>query len=291
MGKLVRCISRDGTLLAMAADTTDIVREAAAIHHTTNVCSAALGRLLTAASFMGHMLKEENGSVTLRVNGGGEAGSVIAVSDSRGNVRGYIENSTVELPLKAPGKLDVGKAVGKDGALTVMKDFGAGDPYIGQTPLVSGEIAEDITAYYAVSEQTPTVCALGVLTVPVQRQIITAGGLLIQLLPTADESVIAKVEECVKGIKPVTAMLTDGLSPFEICRTALPAFEMECLGEYETAYRCACSREKVEQALLSTGKAGLLEMAKDPMTEVTCHFCDKVYTFSSDEIKGLLKKA
>lgn len=153
MGKLVRCISTDGTLLIMAADTTDIVREACSIHHTTNVCSAALGRLLTAASFMGHMLKEENASVTLRVNGGGPAGSVIAVSDSRGNVRGYIENPEVELPLKMPGKLDVGGAVGADGTLTVMKDFGAGDPYIGQVPLVSGEIAEDITAYYAASEQ------------------------------------------------------------------------------------------------------------------------------------------
>lgn len=291
MGKLVRCISTDGTLLIMAADTMDIVREACSIHHTTNVCSAALGRLLTAASFMGHMLKEENASVTLRVNGGGPAGSVIAVSDSRGNVRGYIENPEVELPLKMPGKLDVGGAVGADGTLTVMKDFGTGDPYIGQVPLVSGEIAEDITAYYAASEQTPTVCALGVLTVPVQRQIITSGGFLIQLLPTADDKIIDKVEACIKELKPVTSMLTDGLTPFEICQKALPAFDIELLGEYETAYRCACSREKVEQALLSTGRAGLDEMAHDPVTQVTCHFCDKVYTFTSDEIKALMKKA
>ena len=291
MGKLVRCISEDGTLLVMAADTTDIVRRAVQIHHTTNVCSAALGRLLTAASFMGHMLKEDEASVTLRVNGGGETGSVIAVSDSRGNVRGYIENPSVEIPLKYPGKLDVGGAIGRDGSLTVMKDFGTGDPYIGQVPLVSGEIAEDITAYYAASEQTPTVCALGVLTVPVQRDIITAGGLLIQLLPTADEAVIEKVEACVKQLQPVTTMLTDGLTPVEICRKALPAFAIECLGEYDIAYRCACSREKVEQALLSTGESGLAEMAQDPYTEVTCHFCDKVYTFSSKEIQALIKKA
>ena len=291
MGKLVRCISEDGTLLVMAADTTDIVRRAVQIHHTTNVCSAALGRLLTAASFMGHMLKEEEASVTLRVNGGGETGSVIAVSDSHGNVRGYIENPSVEIPLKYPGKLDVGGAVGRDGSLTVMKDFGTGDPYIGQVPLVSGEIAEDITAYYAASEQTPTVCALGVLTVPVQRDIITAGGLLIQLLPTADTHVIDKVEACVKQLQPVTTMLTDGLTPVEICRKALPAFTIECLGEYDIAYRCACSRDKVEQALLSTGEGGLAEMAQDPYTEVTCHFCDKVYTFTAEEIKALAKKA
>lgn len=291
MSKLVRCISSDGTLLIAAADTTDIVRRAAAIHHTTNVCSAALGRLLTAASFMGHMLKEEEASVTLRVNGGGPAGSLIAVSDSSGHVRGYIEDPAADVPLKHAGKLDVGAAVGKNGTLTVMKDFGAGDPYIGQTPLVSGEIAEDVTAYYAISEQTPTVCALGVLTVPVSREIITAGGLLIQLMPTADEQTIGAVEACVGSLKPVTTMLTDGLTPFDICRAALPSFSVELLGEYEIGYRCNCSRTRVEDALISTGETELRQMAQDPVTEVQCHFCEKKYRFSGEEILALLTRA
>lgn len=289
MSKLIRCISEDGCLLAMASDTTDIVREAVKIHRTTNVCSAALGRLLTGASFMGHMLKEKNASVTLRINGQGPAGSIIAVSDSSGNVRGYIENPDVDIPLKYPGKLNVGAAVGTDGTLTVMKDFGSGDPYIGQTPLISGEIAEDITAYYASSEQTPTVCALGVLTCPGTREIITAGGFLIQLLPTADEKTISTLEECIKDVKPVTSYLTDGLGPFDILKTVLKPFNIQLLGEYETEYRCNCSRERVETALISTGLNGLNEMAKDPSTQVQCHFCDKIYTFTQKDIKDLIK--
>lgn len=291
MAQIVRCISEDGCLLAMASDTTDIVREAARIHRTSNVCSAALGRLLTGAAFMGHMLKEEKASVTLRVNGQGPAGSVIAVADSSGNVRGYIENPETEVPLKYPGKLDVGAAVGKDGTLTVMKDFGTGDPYIGRVPLISGEIAEDITAYYASSEQTPTVCSLGVLTTPVTKQIITAGGFLIQLMPSADDKIITQLEECLKDIKPMTTMLTDGLSPFEILQKILPTFNIELLGEYNIDYKCNCSRERVENALISTGLNGLNEMAADPETEVRCHFCDKKYTFTKEDIKDLIKKA
>lgn len=291
MSRLVRYINTDGTIVIEAADTTDIVRRAAYIHRTSNVCSAALGRLLTAASFMGNMLKEEEASVTLRINGGGPAGCLIAVSDSKGNVRGYIENAVVDLPLKAPGKLDVGAAVGKDGNLTVMKDFGSGNPYVGQTPLVSGEIAEDITAYYAISEQTPTVCALGVLTVPNTREIITSGGLLIRLLPTADEQTIERVESCIKDLKPVTAMLTEGLSPEEICKTALFSFELELLEKKEIDYRCNCSRKRVENALISTGISELEEMAKEPMTEVQCHFCEKKYRFSGDDIQSLLESA
>ncbi|MBR1810528.1 MAG: Hsp33 family molecular chaperone HslO [Clostridia bacterium] len=291
MAQLVRGISDDGTILVMAADTTDIVREAHMIHNTGNVCSAALGRLLTAASFMGHMLKAPNGSVTLRLNGGGPAGSVIAVSDSAGNVRGYIENPDVTIPLKYTGKLDVGAAVGSNGALTVMKDFGAGDPYIGQIPLVSGEIAEDITAYFATSEQTPTVCALGVLATPDTRGIITAGGLLIQLMPTADNSAIDRVEADIKDLRPITTLLTEGLTPEEICQKALPSFTIETLGTFETAYRCNCSRERVVRALFSAGAQSLLEMAEDPVTEATCHFCNRKYTFTPDEIMALYRKA
>ena len=220
MGKLVRMISSDGTLTVMAADTTDIVERAQAIHSTTNVTTAALGRLLTAASFMGAVLKGENDSVTLRLNGDGPAGSVIAASDSSANVRGYISDASVTLPLNDKGKLDVSGAVGTNGTLTVMKDLGLKEPYIGQVPIVSGEIAEDITNYYAVSEQTPTVCALGVLVSKENSDVLTAGGFIIQLLPTAEDDTIDRVEKCLEKIEPVTTMLLKGLTPEEICRTA-----------------------------------------------------------------------
>lgn len=289
MGKLLRLISADGTLTVMAADTTDIVAKARQIHHTTAVTSAALGRLLTAASFMGAVLKGRDDSVTIRFNGDGPAGTVIAAADSEGNVRGYISDPSVYLPLNEKGKLDVSGAVGKNGTLTVMKDLGLKEPYIGQVPIATGEIAEDITSYYAVSEQTPTVCALGVLTDKSDGSIITAGGFIIQLLPTAEDDTIDKVEKCLENIEPVTTMLVKGMSPEEICRSVLKEFELEVLDESHPDYVCTCSRERVAKALVSTGREELEEMAKEPVTEVTCHFCDKVYSFSSSDIKALLK--
>ncbi len=274
----------------MASDTTDIVAEAARLHGTSKVTSAALGRLMTGASFMGQMMKEEKGSVTLRINGGGPAGSVIAVADSLGNVKGYVVNPHLELPLKDNGKLDVGGAVGTDGYLTVMKDFGVGDPYTGQIPLVSGEIAEDITAYYAQSEQTPTVCALGVLVNP-DKSIACAGGFLIQLLPAADEETITTVEQCLERLKPVTTMLASGMTPADICREVLAPFEMEILDEFDIAFRCDCSRQKVERALISAGYEELTDMAKAPVTSVNCQFCGETYEFSSADLHRLLRKA
>lgn len=291
MGNLVRLISRDGDLTVIATDSTNIVREAHRIHGTTNVCSAALGRLLTAASLMGATLKGEDNSLTLRMNGGGPAGSVIAVSDYMGNVRGYISNPAVSLPLNVKGKLDVAGAVGTDGTLTVMKDLGLKEPYIGQTPIISGEIAEDITSYFAVSEQIPSVCALGVLCAPKTEEIITAGGFLIQLLPTATDETIDKVERGIAGIPSVTRMLTDGLSSKEIAQKVLPEFSLEVLDESETEYRCNCSKQRVETALISMGAEELRKMSEDETTEVCCHFCDKKYTFSSDEIRRILKQA
>ena len=193
--------------------------------------------------------------------------------------------------MKYAGKLDVGGAVGTDGALTVMKDFGEGDPYIGQSPLVSGEIAEDLTSYYANSEQTPTVCALGVLTDPESKEVINAGGLLIQLLPTSDSQVIARVEGDILDLKPITTLLGEGLSPLQICQTALPSFRMQELGEYPIAYRCNCSRDRVERALISTGKESLTEIEQDPQTEVVCHFCRKKYLFTPEQIRSLLQNA
>ena len=291
MSKLVRCISNDGTLCIMAADTTDVVTEAQRIHNTSAVASAAIGRLLTGASLMGSMLKGDNDSITLRLNGGGEAGSVIAVSDSSGNVRGYIANPDVELPLNEKGKLDVAKAVGTNGSLTVMKDLGLKEPYIGQTPIVSGEIAEDITAYYATSEQTPTVCALGVLVDSRDESIIKAGGFLIQLLPTAYDDTIDAVERCIRNIEPVTSMLVQEFTPEDICKAVLPEFTLEVLDESHPAYKCNCSKERVKKALISMGEEELENIAQDDTTEVCCHFCANKYSFSSQDIKKIIKDA
>ena len=288
MGKSVRCISQDGTLTIMAVDSTDIVNKAQEIHGTSAVCSAALGRLLTAASLMGCALKGEKDSVTLRLNGGGPAGTVLAVSDSHGNVRGYVQENIVEIPLNKKGKLDVAGAVGKDGFLTVIMDLGMKEPYVGQSPIVSGEIAEDITAYYSISQQTPSVCALGVLVNP-DLSIKAAGGFIIQLLPTALDDTIDQVEECIKGIEPVTQMLTSGMTAEDICRHVLKTFELEILDTSNPEYRCNCSKDRVAKALLTLGKDGLNEMANDPKTEVSCHFCDKKYAFTPAEIRNLAK--
>lgn len=286
MSELVRMISNDGTLTVIAIDSTDIINRMEQIHMTSAVTSAALGRLLTAASMMGAVLKGKDNSITLRLNGNGPAGSLIAVSDSEGNVRGYVANPVVEIPLNDKGKLDVAGAVGTDGTLTVMKDLGLKEPYIGQIPIASGEVAEDITSYFATSEQVPSVCALGVLVNP-DLTIKAAGGFIIQLLPTALEDTIDRVEECIKGIPSVTQMLTDGMTPEDICRSVLKTFELEILDTAKPEYRCNCSRERVTKALLSMGKEELIDMADDPFTEVDCHFCEKKYRFTSAEIKKL----
>ena len=290
MGKLVRCISADGTLTAMAVDSTDIVEKAQQIHETSAVCSAALGRLLTAASLMGSTLKGKDHTVTLRLRGDGPAGTVMAVSDSEGNVRGYVQQSVVEIPLNKKGKLDVAGAVGTNGFLTVMKDLGMKEPYVGQSPIITGEIAEDITAYYSTSEQTPTVCALGVLVNP-DLSIKAAGGLIIQLLPTALDDTIDKVEECIKDLEPISSLIDRGMTPEEICRHALKLFDLEVLDGSAPEYKCYCSRQRVESALISTGEEELMEMAKDEKTEVSCQFCDRKYVFTPADLKQLLKKA
>ena len=287
MAQVVRCITDDGCVFVLAADTTDISETSRQIHNTSKVCTAALGRALTGASFMGILLKGQDSSVTLRFNGGGPAGSVIAVADSDGNVRGYVMNPDVNLPLNEKGKLDVGGAVGTDGFLTVIKDIGMKEPFVGQIPLVSGEIAEDLTSYYAISEQVPSVCALGVLVNP-DLTVAVSGGFLIQLLPTADDTIIEKVERGLQGLPSVTTMLAEGLTPEEICKKVLPEFNVEVLDTSECEYRCNCSRERVEKAIISVGKEELKEMAQDETTEVKCHFCPAVYKFSSDDINSLI---
>lgn len=288
MAHVVRCITDDGCVFVLAADTTDISETSRQIHNTSKVCTAALGRALTGASFMGILLKGQDSSVTLRFNGGGPAGSVIAVADSDGNVRGYVMNPDVNLPLNEKGKLDVGGAVGTDGFLTVIKDIGMKEPFVGQIPLVSGEIAEDLTSYYAISEQVPSVCALGVLVNP-DLTVAVSGGFLIQLLPTADDTIIDKVERGLEGLPSVTSMLAEGLTPEEICKKVLPEFNVEVLDTAECEYKCNCSRERVEQALISVGREELLDMANDEVTEVKCHFCPEIYKFTSDDIKELAK--
>lgn len=288
---LIRMMDRDGVLCVLAADTTEMVREMQRLHGTAKVVSAALGRLLTAASLMGSMLKGETDSVTLTVRGDGPASPLTAVSDSRGNVRGCAGRVDVDLPLNAKGKLDVAGAVGKAGTLTVVRDLGLREPYVGQVPLVSGEIAEDVTAYYAASEQIPTVCALGVLVDPDTQGILRAGGFMVQLLPTADDGVIDRVERCIQGVRPVTTMLFEGMKPEDICRAVLPEFALEVLDSASVGYRCTCSHERTKNALRATGLAALEEMAEDAETRVTCNFCNKTYVFSQSELRALADEA
>ena len=290
MGKIIRTISSDGLVMATAVDATDIVAAAEQIHQTSAVNTAALGRLLTAAALMGNLLKGKRDSLTLRVDGNGPTGLLVAAANSSGDVRGYVENPVVELPLNPAGKLDVGGAVGRTGNLYVLKDLGLKEPYNGCVPLVSGEIAEDITSYYAVSEQIPTVCALGVLVNP-NLSVSCAGGFIIQLLPAAGEDTAALVESQVQGLPPVTALLKQGLTPLQILNRALPKLQLELLEEHEAAYRCTCSRSRFEKALRSLGKKELETMAAElPQAEIDCRFCNKHYIFTKAELKALSQK-
>ena len=290
MGKLIRCITSDGAIMAAALDSTDIVAQAERIHKTSAVVTAGLGRLLTATSMMGNMLKGKDNSITVKLSGGGPAGSLIAVADSAGNVRGYAVNSVVELPLNEKGKLDVSGAVGKNGTLTVMKDLGLKEPFNGTVSLVSGEVAEDVTAYYALSEQIPTVCALGVLVNP-DLSVKKAGGYIIQLLPAADDAVIDTLEENIKKLRPVTTALDEGMDIEDIVREALAGFDVEVLYTEMPEYKCSCSKGRVEKALISIGREELEKMADEKdETQVKCQFCDKVYTFTGADVKKLAKK-
>lgn len=287
MSKAIRCLTRDATVMAMVLDSTDIVSRAEEIHKTSAVVTAGLGRLLTAASMMGVMLKGKEDSLTLKLDGGGPAGTVMAVSDSEGNVRGYAANPVVEIPLKPNGKLDVSGAVGAEGMLYVMKDTGGAEPYIGCTPLVSGEIAEDITSYYAVSEQVPTVCALGVLVNP-DLTVRAAGGLLLQLLPFCPEEVIDRVEKNVQALEPMTTMLDNGLTPEEICSRVLAGFEYDVLDEFAPEYRCTCSRERIVRAFSSMKPEELKSLPDETgRVEVACQFCDKKYEFTQKDLEEI----
>ena len=283
---MIRGISRNGGVIFCGVDSTDMVREMERIHKTSAVTTAALGRLMTAASIMGVMLKNEKDSVTLRVDGKGPAGIVLAVADGKGCVKGYVQNPLVELPLRADGKLDVGGAVGRDGMLGVVRDLGLKEPYVGQIPLVSGEIAEDITSYYAVSEQIPTVCALGVLVNP-DLTVSCAGGFLVQLLPGYTDDEIDRLEKNIAAMPSVTKMLSQGLTPVDMMKMALDTFEPDVLDSCRVDYHCDCSLDRVERALVSLGREELQRLEKEePVVEVACQFCDKKYHVS---IAKLLK--
>ena len=287
MGKLIRCLTRDATVMALFVDSTDIVARAEQIHQPSAVVTAALGRLLTGASMMGVMMKGREDTLTLKLAGGGPTGTVMAVADSDGNVRGYAQNPIVEIPLKPNGKLDVSGAVGTTGELWVLRDTGAPEPYVGCTPLVSGEIAEDITGYYATSEQTPTVCALGVLVNP-DLTVAAAGGLLLQLLPFCPDEIIDKIEANVAKLPSVTSMLAQGMTPEQICAVALEGMEYDVLDTYAPEYRCTCSREKVQRAFLAMPSEDLLGLPdENGVAEATCRFCDAVYRFTREELEQM----
>ena len=289
MGKIIRTISADASVVCSAIDGRDIVARIEEIHKTSAVCTAALGRLALGASLLGFGLKGKDDSITLRMAGGGPAGTLIAVADSYGNVKAYIQNPVVEIPLNSVGKLDVRGAVGTNGTLSVIKDLGLGEPYSGQIPIVSGEIAEDITSYLATSEQVPSVCALGVLENP-DLTVAQAGGFLIQLLPFASDEVITQIEENIKSMQSVTQLLSGGKSAEDIAMMALAGLEPNVLDDFDVDYVCDCSRDRVERALASLSPDELKEIAEDEQTEVKCHFCDKAYYFTSSEILELMNR-
>ena len=280
----------DGFVKAVAIRSTDLVGEAARIHRTTPNATAAFARALTAATMMGNMQKTENGSMTLQIKGGGPIGSIVCVSDPVGNVRGYVYEPNVPFEEKYPGKLNVGATVGTDGTLTVIRDLQMKEPYVGSVPLVTGEIGDDVTAYFAQSEQTPTACALGVL-IDTDCSVKVAGGYILQLLPGAPEEIIVKLEEGIRRAGAVTPMLEQGMTPEDILGQVCGDLGILFLETTEVSYKCYCSKERVEAALISLGRKELTEIMEEGKPfPVECQFCDTIYTFTPEDIKKLLKK-
>lgn len=287
---LVRGMSMDGFVKVVAIRSTEMVRRGAEIQGTTPNATAAFGRALTAASMMGNMQKTENGSMTMQIKGGGPIGGIVCVSDSVGNVRGYVLEPKVPLIEKYPGKLDVGATVGTNGTLTIIRDLQMKEPYVGSTELVSGEIGDDVTAYFAQSEQTPTACALGVL-VDRDLSVKVAGGYILQLLPGAPDEVIDKVEQGIQRAGAVTPMLEQGMTPEDILGAVCGDLGVVFMETTEVSYKCYCTRERVEDALISIGRKELTEILEEGKTfPVECQFCDTVYQFTPEDIRGLLER-
>ena len=287
--RIVRAISTDGMVQAAAICSRDLTERARQKHKTLPVATAALGRTLAAASMMGNALKSDGASLTLQFKGGGPLGTVLAVSDNEGNVRGYVTNPHVDIPLRKDGKLDVGTAVGHEGTLTVIKDLHMKEPYVGTIDLLGGEIAEDVAGYFVESEQIPTACALGVL-VDRDQSVKAAGGYLIQLMPGAAEDTIAKVEGGIMAAGAVSAILEKNDDPEAMLRTVMSDFDLKILETCPVEYRCYCSRERVERALISLGRTELEQMLSEQGgCQLTCQFCDAVYEFTAEDIQRLLK--
>ncbi len=284
MDRLLRGISADGSVKITAVTTKDLTERARRIHSTLPVVTAALGRTMAAVSMMGNALKKEGSSITARINGGGPAGTILVTSDEKGNVRGYVQNPQVDLPLKANGKLDVGGAVGTDGMLTVMRDLGSGEPYNGSVELVSGEIAEDFTRYFFESDQVPTACALGVL-VDRDQSVIAAGGYIVQLMPGAEDETAEKLERSVQRAGAVTKMLQNG-SLEELIYKVLDGFDPIILEEDAVTYKCYCSRGKIRNAIAGIDRNELRSMLEeDKSIEVKCQYCGEVYTFTEKDFE------
>ncbi len=286
--EIIRAITGDGLVKAVSITGRDLVERARNVHTLLPMATAALGRVLMGASMMGDMLKEQNGSLTLQIKGGGPLGTILAVSDCEGNVRGYVQNPHVDLMEKYQGKLDVGAAVGLDGTLTVIKDIGLKEPYVGSIGLFSGEIADDLAMYFVESEQIPTACALGVL-VDTDQSVTAAGGYLVQLLPGAGEEIISKIEAGVKKLGSVSHALAGGLDGEGLLKAVLSDFDLEILERHPVEYRCYCSRDRVSRALISMGKKDLAQMIQEQgQAELTCQFCDQVYRYTREELEDLL---
>lgn len=287
---LVRGMTMDGFVKAVAIRSTQLVRRGAEIHKTSPNATAAFGRALTAASMMGNMQKTENGSMTLQIKGGGPIGGIVCVSDPVGNVRGYVLEPNVPLVEKYPGKLDVGATVGTNGTLTVIRDLQMKEPYVGSVELISGEIGDDVTAYFAQSEQTPTACALGVL-IDTDTSVKVAGGYLLQLLPGAPDDVIDRLEQGIQRAGAVTAMLEQGMTPEDILGQVCGDLGIVFMETTEVGYQCYCSRERVTAALISLGEQELREIQSEGKTfPVECQFCDTVYEFTPEDVEAILKK-
>jgi molecular chaperone Hsp33 len=285
---IVRATAANGMVRAFAAITKEMVQDAHITHGTSGIASAALGRTLTAAAMMSRMFKNENDVLTIQIKGNGPLGGIVVVSDSQSNVKGYVYNPQVYLPLTATGKYDVAGAVGKPGYLNVIKDLGLREPYVGYVDLVSGEIAEDIAYYFAYSEQIPTVVSLGVL-VGSDENIITAGGYMLQLMPGADEDLIEYLEDKVMMTDSITCMLTDGLGPSEILEKLLGEKGLEMNDTLPCKYQCDCCRERMERGLVTLGAKELVEMADEQHgAELVCHFCNKKYYFTEEELRSLV---
>ncbi|WP_061993887.1 Hsp33 family molecular chaperone HslO [Clostridium sp. ATCC 25772] len=290
MDKIIRATAKDGEVRIIAAITTDMVQKATKIHNCTPTASAALGRMLTSAGLMSAMLKSENDSLTLQINGGGEAKGVVVTAHTDGKIKGYIGNPSVDLPLNSKGKLDVGGAIGTDGYLQIIRDMGLKEPYVGQVPICTGEIGDDLAYYFTVSEQTPSAVAVGVL-VDRDLSIKAAGGFIIQMMPGASDFVADIISYRLQEIPSVTTMISDGKTVQDIINSLFDDMDVKFYDEDILEFECDCSREKVENALISIGKKDLQEIYDDGKTEeLKCHFCNKSYDFTQEDIGNLLKE-